>query len=70
MNPFKASMVANASEYKGSSYSHHALAEADKLFIGLPSNGHDMRCKRYNELFDRLDNHPKKIKSASLAYEA
>ena len=76
MNPVKASMVNNASEYPWSSYPYNALGEPDKLItehnlytaLGKTS---ELRCHSYKGLFERLDidQQRKQITKATLAGE-
>lgn len=76
MNPVKANMVSNPSDYKWSSYSHNALADNDKLITEhnlyrALGNNPEIRCGRYKELFDRLDitQQEEQISRATLAGE-
>jgi len=77
MNPVKAAMVSNVSEYPWSSYPRNALGENDKLvtehllYTDL-SNHADTRPARYKEMFDQLDisKQYKHITKATLAGEA
>ena len=56
MNPVKANMVADAADYKWSSYPHNALGQNDKLISEhalYTDLGRDVlrRCERYVEIF-------------------
>jgi putative transposase len=77
MNPVKANMVTDPSDYKWSSYSYNALADDDKLITPhslykAMGNTPEIRCKHYKELFDRLDisQQQDKITRATIAGEA
>ncbi len=60
MNPIKANMLTNVSDYPWSSYPHNALGKTDtlisehELYKNLSSNI-QQRCKKYRAMFDRLE---------------
>jgi len=76
MNPVKANMVSETSEYRWSSYQYNALGEPDKLITEHSlytelSDTAKLRCPRYKEMFDQLDisKQRKQITKATLAGE-
>ncbi|MFT5760685.1 MAG: putative transposase [Alteromonadaceae bacterium] len=77
MNPVKANMVGDISEYKWSSYPYNALGEPDKLMTEHSlytelGDSVELRSSRYKEMFDQLDINlqRKQITKATLAGEA
>jgi len=76
MNPVKANMVADISEYPWSSYSYNALGMPDELitehvlYTGICEK-EELRCSRYIEMFNQLNinKQRKDIVKATLAGE-
>ena len=76
MNPVKANMVADVSEYEWSSYAHNALGKTDDLITEhclyeQLSSKPELRHQRYKNIFERIEisKHRLQITKATLAGE-